>query len=113
MLVKFHSSTSGEILMFADVARQVVACIGKEPLAKGVITFEELPEAIGRISAAIARAKAEPEPGAPAETDRPDEDLPKISLAQRFVPLLQLLQRTLGNEGYVLWEAPGDFGNSA
>lgn len=108
MLVKFHSSTSGEILMFAETARQTVACIGKEALAKGVITFEELPAAIARIEAAIAAAKAEP------KADDDDDDAPpKISQVQRLVPFLELLQRTLGDEGYVVWEAAADFGSAA
>lgn len=104
MLVKFHSSTSGEILMFAETARQVVAVLGKEPLARGVITAEQLPEAIALIEAALARAKAAP---AAAATD--DEPLP-IGIAQRLVPFLEMLQRTRADDGYVMWEAPGDFG---
>lgn len=105
MLVKFHSSTSGEILMFADAARQGIECLGKEPLAKGVVTFEQLPDAIARIAAAIGRAKEQaPEP------DETGDDRPQVGLAQRFVPLLELFRRTLDDEGYVMWEAPQDFG---
>jgi hypothetical protein len=106
MLVKFHSSTSGEIMMFADVARQLVAILGKEPLARGVITFEQLPVAIEAVSSALARARGEG-PGA----EVPGEPLP-VSLAQRLVPFLELLQRTRADEGYVMWEASGAFGAS-
>jgi hypothetical protein len=93
--------------MFAETARQTVACIGKEALAKGVITFEELPAAIARIEAAIAAAKAEPKAG------EDDDAPPQISQVQRLVPFLELLQRTLGDEGYVVWEAAADFGPTA
>jgi hypothetical protein len=103
MLVKFHSSTSGEIMMFAETARQTVGILHKEALARGVITTEQLPESIALIEAALARAKAE---RPPIDDDQP---LP-IGMAQRLLPFLELLQRTLGKDGYVMWEAPADFG---
>lgn len=104
MLVKFHSSTSGEILMFADTARQVVAILAKSPTARGVITAEQMPEAIARVQAAIARAKGEKAPEEQAGAE------PPVGMVQRLVPFLDLLQRTLKDEGYVMWEAPADFG---
>lgn len=109
MLVKFHSSTSGEILMFAETARQFVELIGKAAQAKGVVTYEQLPDAIARIEAAIARAKTAEKAGA-AAADTGNDEAPAIGLVQRFVPMLELLQRTRDDEGYVLWEAPADFG---
>lgn len=102
MLVKFHSSTSGEVLMFAEVARQVVAILEKEALARGVITTEQLPEAIARIEAALAVARGERPPA-------DDDAAMPIGLAQRLVPFLQLLQRTRDDDGYVMWEAAADF----
>ena len=104
MLVKFHSSTSGEIMMFAENARVTVELMGKEALARGVITKDQLPAAIERIAAALARAKAAPPPA-----ELPDQTLP-VSMAQRLVPFLELLQRTRDDDGYVMWEAPADFG---
>lgn len=103
MLVTFHSSTSGEIMMFADTARQTVEILHKEPLARGVIAKDELPGAIARIEDALARARDEP---AAEVDDKP----PSIGMVQRLLPFLELLQRTRKREGYVLWEAAADFG---
>lgn len=58
MLVKFTSSTSGQIMMFAQVARQLLELVGKDCSARGVITTEQLPEAIERLRAATAEHKS-------------------------------------------------------
>lgn len=110
MLVEFHSSTSGEFKMFADSARRVLDILGKEPLARGVITLAELPEAIARISDALSLAKETAsgldEAGGGGKCDEPAP----VSMGQRLVPFLDLLRRTEEREGYVVWEAKVDFG---
>ena len=105
MLVKFNSSTSGEVMMFADSARLILGILGKECTAKGVITLEQLPGEINRLRVAISRDRAQ---GRPAETANPEGELP-VGFVQRATPFLEMLERTLNKEGYVLWEAPADF----
>lgn len=105
MLVKFHSSTSGEILMFAETARTLLGVLKKDCGARGVITLEELPDQIARLRAAIERGAGQ---GQPPDQPADDEELP-VGFRQRAVPFLELLERTQRREGYVLWEAPGDF----
>lgn len=60
MLVKFTSSTSGQIMMFAQVARQMLEILGKDCNARGVITSEQLPDAIARLRGAVADAHRPP-----------------------------------------------------
>lgn len=105
MLVKFHSSTSGEILMFADSARPILAALDKRATARGVITAEELPALLARLDGALAIWRGERAGGA-ADAD----EAPQVTLAQRAVPLRDLLARTAADEGYVMWEAAADFG---
>lgn len=107
MLVKFRSSTSGEIMMFAETARTMLGVLGKECTARGVITLEQLPGEIARLRAALARDHSENKTAVEA-TDAGDAELP-VGFSQRATPFLELLQRTLDNEGYLLWEAPADF----
>ncbi len=108
MLVKFKSSTAGELVMFAETARQTVAILRKDALARGVITAEELPVSISFLSQAI-QAAGSSAPTAASHPDAHDPSLP-IGLAQRLVPFLEFLQRTQRKNGYVMWEAPADFG---
>ena len=108
MLVKFRSSTSGEIMMFAENARTVLAVLKKECTARGVITLEQLPDEIALLRAATERDRAE-NPLSDDPEGVPVGALP-VGFSQRATPLLELLERTLGREGYVMWEAPADFG---
>ena len=107
MLVKFHSSESGELMMFADTARVLLRLLGKEATARGVITKEELPVAIAQLQAAVARDKVENPQGPPADPN--GQELP-VGFVQRATPFLDLLKRTQADQGYVLWQAPAPFG---
>ena len=111
MLVKFTSSTSGQIKMFAPVARQLLEILGKECTARGVITSKQIPEAIDRLRAAVAGSVSEPliddigEQGG----DREDAEAPRVGLGQRAFPLIEVLEWTRKKKGYILWEASKDF----
>ncbi len=115
MLVQFTSSTSGQIMMFAAIARRLLEVIGKDCSARGVITTEQLPEAITRLRQAAADQRRTPvsagdEAGHAGATEDEDEDGARaIGLGQRAFPLIELLQWTQKEEGFVLWQAERDF----
>jgi len=110
MLVKFTSSTSGQIMMFAQVARQMLEILAKDCNARGVITAEQLPDAIARLRGAVADAHRPP----PANSEPEDgideaEGGSRVGIAQRAYPLIELLDWTRKEDGFVLWEAAHDF----
>jgi len=114
MLVKFTSSTSGQIMMFAAIARQLLESIGKDCSARGVITTEQLPEAITRLRQAAAEHKARPpsssgDAAGHASTVADEDEGRPVDLGQRAFPLIELLQWTQQEEGFVLWQADSDF----
>ncbi|HMW16970.1 MAG TPA: DUF1840 domain-containing protein [Accumulibacter sp.] len=113
MLVKFTSSTSGQILMMSPVARQLLEIVGKTCSARGVFTAEQLPDAIRRLQNAVhdpQRQSASPSAEATAPAADADEaEETRVGLGQRAFPLIELFERTLADEGFVMWEAPGDF----
>ena len=49
---------------------------------------------------------------APAAREAAEHEIP-VSLRQRVTPLIDLLRHTAAHEGYLLWEAPQDFGGAA
>jgi hypothetical protein len=113
MLVKFNSSTSGQIMMFAQTARQMLDILGKECNARGVITTEQLPGAIERLRLAVADDKGvspamDERPNDASESDDRDQ-ASRVGLRQRAYPLIELLVWTSKEDGFILWEAANDF----
>lgn len=107
-LVVFRSKAAGEIFMFAETARRIFEIVGKAEAARGVITADQVPDALQRLAAAVEdekaqiRAAAEQAEGA----DRRGEDTPAqrpITLAQRAFPLIEMLRAAQKKKVDVTW----------
>lgn len=105
MIVIFKSKASADVIMFGEVAHQLMKIMGKDPDPKGIITTEQLPGAIAALKAAIEEDRAKPAP-----TDDEEEEIAAkpamarpVSLAQRAVPLLELLEWSLKRDVPVTW----------
>ena len=125
MLVRLTSSTSGKMIMFAEHAHDLFGWIGKECVAHGVFTMEQLPEAIARLRHGVEEEKralkktAEEtlakERDAANEADENDNDKKNkpreeaIPLGQRAQPLIRLMEWTSKEGGFIVWEAREDF----
>jgi len=112
MLVKLTSSSSGEIIMFSDVAHRLFEIAGKKCTACGVFTKEQLPDTIERLSQAVDAEKAMFRPIDAQSGEMSDEEkqnLPRISLAQRAHPFLALTKLTQKEDGFLTWQAANDF----
>ena len=112
MIVTFQSPASGDVIMFGDVAKRMMKLMGKEASDKGIVTVEQLPDAIARLKAAIDEDKRQ-------RAGLQDEDLPRtepvaggaganssrpfVTLTQRAVPLLELLEWSLKKKKPVVW----------
>ena len=108
MIVTFQSPASGDVIMFGDVAQRMMKLMGKEPSDKGIVTVEQLPDAIARIKAAIEedrrdRAGKSPEDLPQTEKAADGGSRPFVSLSQRALPLLELLEWSLKKQKPVVW----------
>jgi len=107
MLIIFKSKAAGDVMMFGDVAQSLMEIMGKSPEAKGIVTVEQLPDAIARLKAAVAQDKAE-KPVVDHD-ERVFEKTPEggkrehVSLARRAVPLIELLEFSLKEGEPVVW----------
>jgi hypothetical protein len=107
MLIVFKSRAAGDVMMFGDVAYALMEIMGKDPAEKGIVTAEQLPEAIARLKAAVAQDKAE-KPVVDHD-ERVFEKTPEggkrehVSLARRAVPLIELLEYSLKEAVPVTW----------
>ncbi|MDR3411553.1 MAG: DUF1840 domain-containing protein [Formivibrio sp.] len=106
MLITFKSAASGDVLMFEQNAQDLLRVLGKHPNeAKGIVTVEQLPDAIAAIKSAIAADKAanrgpvEMEDESGEETESGDT----VRLSMRALPFLELLERSLKDEVPVTW----------
>jgi hypothetical protein len=108
MIVIFKSDAAGDVIMFGDVAHRLMKIMGKDVTAKGIVTVEQLPDAIARLEAAITEDKARF--AGVAEEERPLSEVgargelrPFVTLTQRAVPLLELLQWSLKKKKPMTW----------
>jgi hypothetical protein len=103
MLITFKSAASGDVIFLEKIGKRMLDVLHKDrDAAQGIVTVEQLPEAITRVREAIAAdvaAQAGQPPGDNTE-ETPDADL---SFHQRGLPLLELLERSLAEKAAVTW----------
>lgn len=103
MLIIFKSAASGNMITLETNGKEMLDVLNKDPeAAQGIVTVEQLPDAIARVRQAIEddiTAQAGQPPGDDTE-ETPDGD---ISFHQRGLPLLELLERSLAEKAPVTW----------
>ena len=107
-LVVFRSKAAGEIFMFAETARRIFEIIGKADGARGVITAEQVPDALQRLTAAVEEEKAQLKAAAAQshDADQRGESSPvaqAITLGQRAFPLLDMLREAQKKRVDITW----------
>ena len=108
MIVTFQSAAAGDVIMFGDVAKRMMKLMGKDETDKGIVTVEQLPDAIARLKAAIEedkrqRASVHEEDLPQTERGGNGNSRPYVTLTQRAVPLLELLEWALKKQKPVVW----------
>jgi len=105
MLVKFLSSETGELLMFAEAAGPLLRAINKECTARGTFTLEEMLPAATRLREAVARGLS------PTSDDDADGAEKPVAMGPRAWPLIDMLERTSkgGARANIVWEATAPF----
>jgi hypothetical protein len=97
MLVTFSTDTYPSITMFGDDAIAMLKMMGHSGTVPGSIRAEDVPEALGLLSAAIKTGIALP------SANTKDKDEPVVSIAQRGKPLIELLAAAAKANNYVIW----------
>ncbi len=108
MIVTFKSAASADVIYFGDVAKRMMELMGKDVAEKGIVTVEQLPGAINLLKAAILADKEQhrqhildEEPQ--NESSSNGDSRPFVTLTQRTVPLLAMLEESLGEKKPVVW----------
>jgi len=99
MLVTFTTDDYGDIILFGDVALTLLDMMGHSRTVPGAILAQDVPAALGRLTAAIEAAKDLPPA---ADPQAPDE--PAVSLYNRALPLINLLAAAAKSNSRVMWK---------
>ncbi len=105
MLVTFKTEAYASITMFGDVAVALLKLMGHSGTVPGALMPEDIPAALERLKSSVA---ANPDaPLEPESTTAQDEEAeePKVSLAQRAFPLIELLTAAAAAKMYVMWDS--------
>ena len=103
MLVTFRTEAYADILMFGDIAVQLLKLMGHSGTVPSALLAEDVPAALERLRTAIAAHKATvPKVAEDVEDDAVDE-IP-VDLAQRAFPLIELLEAAAAAHCDVLWD---------
>lgn len=109
MLVRLTSNASGEIIMFAEHLHTLFKIIDKKCTARGVFTKEQLPDAIAKLRQAIDKEKVELHEAERKAHEDHESDKVSIHLCQRALPLIHMMEWTLKEGGFILWECDKEF----
>lgn len=110
MLVTFSTKVSADITMFGDVAIELLKHMGQTGVVPGALLGPDIPAALERLKQAVQTLGDRPSGNAPGSDDDKDEERgqPMISMRQRAVPLVQLLEAAARKNADVTWrEASG------
>lgn len=109
MLITFKSDAGAGVIMLGDAAKKLIGILGKDAGdPKGIVTVEQLPDAITRLRAAIEQDRAR-QAESPSDDDEREQDgdnkgmAAPVGLAQRAWPLLELLEASRREGVPVVW----------
>ena len=97
MLVKFDSE-AGQILMFGDVAVALLKMMGQSGVVPGAVVAADIPPALEKLKNGVEAQAHHPRARRDDEKDEPD-----VTLRQRAVPLIELLDRAAKQGKNVMW----------
>lgn len=101
MLVTFKTSAHADIIMFGDVAKQLLKMMGHSGTIPSAMVADEVPAALERLKHAVEAERAE-------EAKRRDNveqaDDQSVSLKYRALPLIELLSAAVRKHCDVMWE---------
>ncbi len=103
MLIKFKTTASyPEITMFGEVALKLLGMMGRSGTVPSAISAEDIPGALQSLRAGVAQADAELEDLPPHEEEEGEER--RVSLHNRAVPLIEMLETAAREDVPVMWE---------
>lgn len=98
----FRSRAAADLIMMGPAGDQILSLLGREPSPRGIIEVAALPAAIEALEAAVA---AERRGQGPDDGDEPAAKEPRVGLAQRAWPMLEMMRRAQAERADIVWGA--------
>ncbi len=104
MLITFKSKAAADVLMYQQHAQPMLNLLGKL-IERGVITAEEMPDAITKLEAEIARQKISHGSQQNEDADQQDhhQAMQSVSFAVRAFPLLEMMRAAKRDHAFIMW----------
>ena len=109
MHYRFKSKADADLIMMGPVGDQILRIVGREPARKGIIRTSDIGAAMGALEAAIAAEEAaarkprSARDGGPGEPNDDADGSPRVGLAQRAWPMLEMMRRSLAERVDIVW----------
>lgn len=108
MLYIFKSRDCADIIMLEPNGRRLLEIIGKEPAAKGIITPQQMPEAVLAMRQAIdveerALQDARTRGHEDSQQDATAASAPGVTLKQRLLPMIEMMGRCEKAQRDITW----------
>jgi len=98
MLIEISGEQTGTVVMFGNVATQLLKMMGQSGNSEGAIRQPDVPQALQELKDALDAL-----PETDQATEDEDGDSP-ISLHTRAKPLIDLLEECIAEGSYVMWK---------
>lgn len=107
MLVTFKSRAHADVIMFGDVALKLIKLMGKREVVPSAIQPEDIPEALRSLRDGIAIEDVPVEENEIGDDKDEDEEVEQVTLQNRALPLIELLNAARREDVPVMWEEGG------
>ena len=97
----FKSKADADLIMMEPAGDQLLRIVGREPARQGIIEAAAIPAAMRAIEAAVAADTARH--GGKEDDDEDVRREPRVGLAQRAWPLLEMMKRSLAEQADIVW----------
>ena len=97
----FKSKADADLIMMEQAGDQLLRIVGREPARQGIIEAAAIAAAMRAIETAVATESVDS-----VGTANDDDDArlePRVGLAQRAWPLLEMMKRSLAEQADIVW----------
>ncbi|MCJ2376061.1 DUF1840 domain-containing protein [Vibrio sp. ZSDZ34] len=111
MLITFRCKSYANVTMFGDIGLQIIKMMGHSGTLPGAILAPDLPEAISKLTLALAAESTATQKNTSATGDVEDDEEEAlseqvVSLNLRAIPLIELLKSAIDAQCDVMWDTP-------